>query len=634
MKTKRMIKAVNKKSLYLVLVGLLILSGCTASKANPTNDILTLKKIEEGRTPITVLVKHAFSINNFEKIVEEKFKDIDIVQVGNYTANPTLAKEYEARLEHDDLTDIIMTWPLDVGEEYFEDRLINLSGMSFTNKYKTSMLDSIATKEGELYYLPGPASLRGIIYNKTLFAEKGWQVPANYTEFLALCKTIQASGMRPFQLPLGNQEVLDTAFIGFNYGNAFSSPKDTEWISKYLKGEGKFIEHFASSFETFQELIDNGLYQKDDLNLYYQDTQRNLLTRQIAMVEDSILLTKMGGTYGNETDEFAVMPFFNKNPENDWVRLYMTCYIGVNKHLEEKDNKDKYDKVIKLLDYISTPEGQTDLASDTEAMYSSVKGTKVPSNEEIVELVPALMEGRYGSFPTLERNKEALYEGLSAMIRGEMNAQQVATMVDEENKTPAKKEKVEVYGNVSEDFTLIETGSFVSDIIREKGSSEIGLFLDNGKDGAYNGKGVGARIYQGDFTDIDLKRILPNLMQAEKGELWNITMTGENLIKTLEDVMVINSRTGWFYYFSGLEMEFNPLAQPGSRIKSITTTDGKEIDKNKEYSIAVIKEIVPTEYIIDCKKTGLLLQDLIKEKVETSKTISPAKDNRFKIVSE
>ncbi len=37
----------------------------------------------------------------------------------------------------------------------------------------------------------------GMLYNKTLFEEKGWEVPTTWEEFIALCDTIQASGMTP-----------------------------------------------------------------------------------------------------------------------------------------------------------------------------------------------------------------------------------------------------------------------------------------------------------------------------------------------------------------------------------------------------------------------------------------------------
>lgn len=43
-------------------------------------------------------------------MAEEKFPQIDIIQVGNFTSRQGIV-EYKRRLEHDDLTDIIMTWP-------------------------------------------------------------------------------------------------------------------------------------------------------------------------------------------------------------------------------------------------------------------------------------------------------------------------------------------------------------------------------------------------------------------------------------------------------------------------------------------------------------------------------------------
>ena len=82
------------------------------------------------------------------------------------------------------------------------------------------MLNNIS-RDGTLFYLPGPSQVRGILYNKTLFQENGWEVPGNYEEFTELCKTIEASGIRSIQLGFENSEVLNTAFTGFNFGSCF-----------------------------------------------------------------------------------------------------------------------------------------------------------------------------------------------------------------------------------------------------------------------------------------------------------------------------------------------------------------------------------------------------------------------------
>ena len=56
------------------------------------------------------------------------------------------------------------------------------------------------------------AQVRDIVYNTILFEEKGWKVPYDFNRFIALCRTIEARGIRSIHLSFGNSELLDTAF--------------------------------------------------------------------------------------------------------------------------------------------------------------------------------------------------------------------------------------------------------------------------------------------------------------------------------------------------------------------------------------------------------------------------------------
>lgn len=608
-----------------------VFTGCgSGDKTKGQEDILTQKAVSDDRENITILVKYAFTINGFEKAVEEKFPNINIVQVGNYTHDMGI-DEYAARMEKDDLTDIVMTWPVEVGEEYRADRLLDLSGMEFTNKYNVSTLDELS-QDGALYYLPGPAQVRGIVYNKTMFEENGWQVPKDFNGFMELCQTIESSGIRALQLGFKNAEVLDTAFVGFSYADCFSTPQDTQWIREYNHGNHSLKDQFMPAFHTFQMMIDKGIFKKEDLEIGYADRETMFFKRQCAMVEDSVLLARMGEAQTGTTDEFALMPFFNPDDGGAWARLYMVCYIGLNKHLAEPENKKKYDLVMELMNYISSSEGQQALMSDTGAMYSSLAEVGAPNVPEIKDLLPALKQGNYAIFPTSQNAQATLREGLAGMISGEMTTDEVITMVDQQNVISAVTEKPNVIGTASEDFTVLETGNFVTDVMRKAGDCDVALFLDNGKDGRYNGKGISARLYKGDLTEKDVMRVWPDLKHGETGTLWKITMTGENLINTLEhSITVDNNVGGWFYYFSGLRMEYAPAAEPGERIHSISMDDKSKIDPKKIYSIAVMDDSVPEEYIESCEKTEIKITDLIKEAIKKAQIITPSKDGRFVI---
>lgn len=618
---------VKKAGLIGLACGMLFLTACGGNKDSGSYDVISQKKVEEGRTAVTILVKYAFSINSFEKAVEEKFPDIDIVQIGNYTPDMGI-EEYSRRLEHDDLTDIVMTWPLDAGEEYWADRLLDLSGEDFTSRYKLSMLNNIS-RDGTLYYLPGPSQVRGILYNKTLFQENGWEVPGNYEEFTELCKTIEASGIRSIQLGFENSEVLNTAFTGFNFGSCFSKPEDQQWIANYNKGTGSFGDHFGPALDVFQQMTEEGIWKPSDLEIEYSKRETMLYARECAMVEDSALLARRGHEISQMGDEFALMPFFNPGSSNDWARLYMVCYVGVNKHLAEPENRDKYRQVMKIMDFISTPEGQEAMMADTGAMFSSLNDMDLPDVPEIESLIPVLRAGRYAVFGQLEHGQEALEEGLAGMLRGEKTKEDVIQMVDEQNKKPVYKADPEIYGTAASDFTLIQTGNFITDAMRGQSGAEIALFMDNGKDGLYNGKGLSGRLYKGDVTNVDLKCILPDLKSPDTGEMRVIKITGENLIETLEKSIVVDNQSGWFYYFSGLSMSYDPAAEPGKRIGTIQTADGHAIDKEKVYTVAIMDTIVPESFILESESTGMTVYDVLVKTLEEKQNIEPVEDGRF-----
>lgn len=592
-------------------------------------DILTQKPISPDKIPITVLVKNAFSINTFEKEAEKVFPNINIIQVGNYTYDRGVA-EYETRLKHNDIPDMVMHWPLEVGKQYWEENLIDLSTFPFSGRYNTSMLNAI-TKDGKLFYLPGPSQIRAIVYNKTLFKEHGWQVPSNFDEFIALCQKIENSGIRSLQLGFGNAEVLDTALVGFGYANSFSTPQSVQKLTDYTEKKMGSLGDFAkSALETYQVLINKGIFKETDLNVFYQDRESMLFTRECAMVEDSVLMARMGYGRTGITDEFALMPFFIPAADSDWVRIYPVCYIGANKKLTEPDNQEKYDAVLKLLDYISTPQGQIALVDDTGGMLSHLNGVQPFDISEIQDLLPALEGGRYGLFPTIGHAQDTLRAGLAGMLKGELTVNDVIKMTDRANSSPTVLQPPIILGSASADFNMIETGNFITDVMKIKSGCDIALFMDNGKDGRNSSKGVSAVLYEGEQTPTDIKRIMPDLRQGEKGELWKIAMSGEDLIQTLEYCITIdNNQGGWFYYFSGLNMEYSPSAQPGERIRKITDAKGKPIAPNQIYMIAVMDDSVPKKYIRSCEKTGILISKILEDFIQEKKIISPSGDNRF-----
>lgn len=81
------------------------------------------------------------------------------------------------------------------------DLFLDISDLEETASVKQSYQDmskelEFIPKEG-VYCLPYAANAAGILYNKDMFTEQGWEVPKTWDEFVSLCKEIEAEGMLP-----------------------------------------------------------------------------------------------------------------------------------------------------------------------------------------------------------------------------------------------------------------------------------------------------------------------------------------------------------------------------------------------------------------------------------------------------
>lgn len=607
-------KAKFTKTLVMVL---LLFLFCACSAKSP-GDILTQEQTEAGKIQLTISPKYAVDLNDFEEAVEMRFSNLDLIQVGNYTSN--YSDEYAQRLANDDLTDIIVTWPLDKAAQDCGDRLIDLSGLEFTSNYMISMLNDIA-QDGKLYYLPGPTQIRGIVLNKTLFKENGWKIPTNFEEFVTVCREIEASGIRSLQLSFWNHEVLLYAFEGFAYSESFSSPRAIEAVQNYNQGEGSLQDFALPAFDVYERLIAEGIFKPEDLDIRYPMREKMFFQRECAMMNEAFAINPKKMEKANFTDELAFIPFFCPGKENSWGHIIPYQYIGLNGNLQKRGNEEKLELALQIMDFISTPEGQAALGNYSNTMFSSLIDNDSEVSADLINMRETIENGRCVTFPTFENSDEALYQALAAMLRGEINRDEAIALVDAANQNPIQPEEASVIGVATETFSLTETGNYVTDVLRKRADTDFALFLDNGKDGTYNARGISAKFYKGDILESDVTlRVLPVLQHGETGYLNIAVMTGANLINALEYTL---DDGDWFYYCSGLQMNYDPTAEPGSRIKKITDSQGQGIQPEKQYTVAIMEGSVDDDYITSLETTEILIKDLIISDIQEKGTITP-----------
>jgi raffinose/stachyose/melibiose transport system substrate-binding protein len=131
--------------------------------------------------------------------------------------NPNVTIEVEALDEEayktkfkayamDGMPDVVSIWgqPSFLGEVLDAGVLAELNEADYADYgFVSGSLEGFK-KDGKLYGLPRNTDIMAFYYNKKMFDDNGWKVPATYDELLALCKTIKDAGTVPVAMDGGD----------------------------------------------------------------------------------------------------------------------------------------------------------------------------------------------------------------------------------------------------------------------------------------------------------------------------------------------------------------------------------------------------------------------------------------------
>lgn len=221
-----------------------------------------------GKTRIEMLQYKPEAVKAFEQI-EEKFNathdDIELVIESPNEAMTIL----KTRFIKEDEPDIIgIGGDINYSNFLDSDMLMDISDYEGLKDVKQAYLDidenlEFVPTEGS-YAVPYVANAAGILYNKDMFEENGWEIPTTWDEFITLLDTIQASGQLP--LYFGFKDTW-TCLAPWNAMACDLAPADV--CQQVNKGETTFSESYRELAEKILQLLPYA--QKDPYAYSYND---------------------------------------------------------------------------------------------------------------------------------------------------------------------------------------------------------------------------------------------------------------------------------------------------------------------------------------------------------------------------
>lgn len=622
----------RSKGRMRIMAGLMILctglAGCGKETRQGTShtEVLTLTEVPEDKMMITMRMGDGMNYSALKNAIESKFQDVDIV----IRSNSPVAMA----VRNHDAEDIILSSGSEYATANMAEGFIDLSGESFVQNYYLSMLQE-GEIGGKLYYLPGPSNIYGIVYNKDMFQENGWEVPGNLDEFIELCKEIDKTGIRAVQPALYYTDAASQLFTGFTYKAILAGAENEKWFADYKAGEAVMKGHMEPAFDILDRLLEAGVFTADDFQVQPADRSNMMYKDKTCAM---ILETQAAIDYArqiNDTDapDIGMMPFFSASDADSDYFLSVPVYnVAVSKNLENKGNEEKLKKVKEILEYLSTSEGQKAVMGDNTSVISSVKGIEKGDNgflkdaEDTIEkghVVPQAFFAKYGGSEFIRELKE----GLQSYAEGSTTREQFMEKLDKERDGILEQEDTSQtvkIGTAEETFSVMQTACLIGDIFREKTGAQIALCAANTRLSGNNWK-----IYEGDILYggissldryLDISFLQEENKEDTKGMLLKVKMTGDNILKALESADIRNEKYPDAYFTaSGLKITFAPWAEEGSRYTSVKLEDGSALDLEKEYTVALWRDTVDEELTERAEeeydvRVADLLKDWIKEK--------------------
>lgn len=236
----------KKKKQYLSVLCMLIaafsLSGCDRESET------------EGKVVIEMVQYKPEAVEIFNQLEDEFNRTHDDIYLKIDSPNDAMTILKTCFIREDNPDIIGIGGEISYSNFLDADMLMDISDFDGLTDIKANYLDinknlEFVPQDG-VYAVPYMANAAGILYNKDMFEEHGWEIPTTWSEFTELCDTVKASGEQP--LYLGYKDIW-TCLAPWNA--IAVSLCDSDLAYQVNSGETTFEAAYAETAKKDKELL-------------------------------------------------------------------------------------------------------------------------------------------------------------------------------------------------------------------------------------------------------------------------------------------------------------------------------------------------------------------------------------------
>lgn len=353
----------KKRRMCLFLSGLMasvMMSGCGGSGS------------KDGKIEIELVQYKPEAVEIFEQLEEEFNRTHDKIHLTIESPNDAMTI-LKTRLIREDYPDIIGIGG-EINYSYFvqSDILADVSdypGLASIKPAYVEILEGLEFVPTEgTFGVPYVANAAGVLYNREMFKEHGWEIPVTWDELIALCEEIKGAGIQP--LYFGFKDTW-TCLAPWNALAVDLAPADV--CRQVNRGETNFTKEYREIAVKTLKLLQYG--QEGPFAYGYNDACTAFANGEAAMFTiGSYAVPQIKSVNPDMDIDSFVMPG-NDVAEENILNSGVDLQFCVMKECENKE------AAYEVLDFL--------LAHDSVQMYLDDQNA-VPCKDEEFELAPIL----------------------------------------------------------------------------------------------------------------------------------------------------------------------------------------------------------------------------------------------------
>ena len=326
----------------------LMLGGCSETRS-------------DGKTEVEFVSYKREAVSIFEALMAEFNESNDHIYL-NFTSPNDAVTIMKTRFVREDYPDVVAIGGDASYADFVDSNILadmtEYPGMAQVQQAYQDIMKSVTYVPMDgIYGVPYIANAAGMLYNKDMFAEKGWDIPETWDEFIALCEEIKAEG-EVLPLYLG---FLDTWTILSPWNSILVDLVPQDHIRKVNAGEAKFADYYRVPAEKLYQLLQYG--EEGPFAYSYEDACTAFARGQSAMFP---------------CGSFAVPQILSANPDMNVGLFAMPAADDPEDRLVVSGvdlcwnmtvaNEDHRELVYEVIDFLNEPDNLQSYCDDQKAI--------------------------------------------------------------------------------------------------------------------------------------------------------------------------------------------------------------------------------------------------------------------------